>query len=107
MIIAHIKENMLESVSIALCRINGITRSRIVKREDFDRDNGYSINKKSREEDLSSIPSITLEIICNDELAEKIVHEIHTHAHTGRPRDVKTYVMPVINAIRFSDDNLE
>ncbi len=102
MIIAYIKEHMLENVSLALHKIDGLTGMSIVNYKGFGRSRGGADHKARQEEGYDFMPCIKIEIICNENLVEKIVNEIKVHAHTGLRRDGKIYVLPVDDAIRIS-----
>ena len=102
MIIAYIKEHMLENVSLAMHKIDGLTGMSIVNYQGFGRSRGGTEHEKRLEEGYDLLPCIKIEIICNDSLVENIVNTIKKHAHTGLRRDGKIYVLPVDDAIRIS-----
>ena len=102
MIVAYIKEHMLENVTLALHKIDGLTGMSIADYKGFGRSRGGTENEERLEDGFDFLPCIKIEITCENELVEKIVHEIQTHAHTGLRRDGKIYVLPVDNAIRIS-----
>jgi len=102
MIIAYIKEHMLENVNLALHKIDSLTGMSIVNYQGFGRSRGGTENEERQEEGYDFLPCIKIEIVCNEDIVEKIVNEIKKNAHTGLRRDGKIYVLPVDDAIRIS-----
>ncbi|MCC7262836.1 MAG: P-II family nitrogen regulator [Candidatus Latescibacteria bacterium] len=47
------------------------------------------------------VPKAKLEIVVPDELAEKVIQTIQTHAHTGNPGDGKIFVVEVAEVIKI------
>jgi len=101
LIIAYIKENMFEKVSLSLHKIDGMTGMSVLNSKGFGRTRGGTENDLRDEDGYEYLPCIRLEIACDDDLVDPIVHEIKTNAHTGLRQDGKIYVLPVNEAVRI------
>ena len=101
MIIAYIKEHMLENTSLALHKINGLTGMSTSQYMGFGRSRGGTSHVPRSEDGYEFLPCIKIEIACDDNLVEKVVNEIKTNAHTGLRRDGKIYVLPIDDAVRI------
>ncbi|RKZ49046.1 MAG: P-II family nitrogen regulator [Gammaproteobacteria bacterium] len=101
LIIAYIKENMFEKVSLALHKIDGLTGISYSKYNGLGRSRGGTESEPRQDDGYEYLPCIKLEIACNDDLVDTIVREIRTNAHTGLRRDGKIYVLPVDEAVRI------
>ena len=47
------------------------------------------------------VPKAKIELVVPDELAEKVIQTIQTHAHTGNPGDGKIFVIAVEEVIKI------
>jgi nitrogen regulatory protein PII len=48
------------------------------------------------------VPHVKFEIICRDDLLEKVITAIQEGAHTGLREDGKIYISPIEDAVRIS-----
>jgi nitrogen regulatory protein P-II 1 len=48
------------------------------------------------------VPHVKFEIICRDDLVEKVITAIQEGAHTGLREDGKIYISPIEDAVRIS-----
>ncbi|MGA2245087.1 MAG: P-II family nitrogen regulator [Verrucomicrobiota bacterium] len=51
--------------------------------------------------DVELPPMLRLEIVCQDNEAERIVQSIYRSSHTGRRGDGKVFILPVLDALRI------
>ena len=100
---AYIKPHKLDAVIHALQGIEGLTGGSTVHAHGFGRSKGKS--ERHRTEDLKVLaPHVKIEVVCPDDLVEKVTSAIQANAHTGLRGDGKIYVSSVEDAIRIATD---
>ena len=92
---------MFEKVSLAIHKVDGLTGMSYSKFHGLGRSRGGTETEPRQEDGYQYSSCIKLEIACNDDLVDMIVHEIKTNAHTGLRHDGKIYVLPVDEAVRI------
>lgn len=93
---AYINTHKLDEVTRALHKIEGLTGMSVIDRS------GYGIGWATSQEENGFHPGVKLEIICRDDLAERVITTIARTAHTGLKGDGKIYVSNIEQAVRIS-----
>lgn len=99
---AYIRTDRLEMVIEELHSIEGLTGVSVHHIHGYGRSRVASENNKIVDNLLTEKAHVKLEIICLDNLVEKIIESIKKGAHTGLRADGKIYISPVDDAIRIS-----
>ncbi len=95
---AYIKKHKLDEVTRALHKIKGLTGMSVIQGSGYGL--GWTKTKSSEQTNLH--PGVKLEIICMDDLVEKVIETIERAAHTGLKGDGKIYVSNIEQAVRIS-----
>jgi nitrogen regulatory protein P-II 1 len=97
---AIIKPFKLEEVKDALIKIGvgGMTVSEV---RGFGQQKGETEIYRGTEYVVDFLPKIKIEVVVNDEDAEKVIETIANTARTGRVGDGKIFVIPVEDVIRI------
>lgn len=98
---AYIKQHMLADVTRALHAVDGISGMSVLDGRGFGRGRAKD-SPHSVVEDLVDIPHARIEVVCDDELVERVITTIEGAAHTGLLGDGKIYTLPVEQAVRIS-----
>lgn len=97
---AYIKAHKLETVTLALHRVEGLTGMSVSEVRGFGR--SRETRRQSLAEQVSEfVRHVKIEVVCPDELAEAVVEAIQQNAHTGLRGDGKIYVSDVRDAVRI------
>ncbi len=104
---AYIKPHKLSQVSLALHNIEGLTGMSVIDIKGFGRGRGKQQKgefQKVQDEHLAYeyVPHVKIEIVCNNELVDKIISTIKESAYTGLRGDGIIYVSEVGKALRIS-----
>ncbi len=97
---AIIKPFKLDDAKEALASI-GIQGMTVSEVKGHGRQKGHTELYRGAEYISEFLPKLRLELICNDELAEKVVLTLVEAASTGNIGDGKIFVSPVLDAIRI------
>ncbi len=97
---AIIRPNKFESVKSALIQI-GIEGMTVSEVRGHGRQKGHTEVFKGREYEVDLLPKIKLELVVQDEVAEKAVDSILTTAYTGAIGDGKIFLYKLGDAIRI------
>jgi nitrogen regulatory protein P-II 1 len=97
---AIIKPHKLEEVKERLNEI-GIAGMTITEVKGFGRQRGHKEVYRGTEYSIDFVPKIKIEVVVDDNNADKIVEEIIKVANTGSVGDGKIFVKPVEEAIRI------
>ena len=97
---AVIKPFKLDEVKEALHDI-GVSCITVIEARGFGRQKGHTELYRGAEYVVDFLPKVKLEIVLDDELAERAVEAIAAAAHTGRIGDGKVFVFPVESALRI------
>jgi nitrogen regulatory protein P-II 1 len=97
---AIIKPFKLDEVKDALNSI-GLTGMTITEVKGFGRQRGHKEIYRGAEYTTDFIPKIKIDIVADDDLAEKIIATIQEVANSGKVGDGKIFVLPMEEAIRI------
>ena len=78
--------------------VSGITVTEV---KGFGRQKGHTELYRGAEYVVDFLPKVKIEVIVDDELADRTVEAIEAAARTGRIGDGKIFVLPVEQAIRI------
>ena len=97
---AIIKPFKLDEAKEALSGIGiqGLTVSEV---KGFGRQKGHTELYRGAEYVVDFLPKVKIEVVCEDDLAEKVAVALTDSARTGRIGDGKIFVSPVDEAIRI------
>jgi nitrogen regulatory protein P-II 1 len=97
---AIIRPNKFEAVKGALIElgVEGMTVSEV---RGHGRQKGHTEVFRGREYEVDLLPKIKLELVLQDEVAEKAIETILTTAYTGKIGDGKIFLYKVDDAIRI------
>ncbi len=98
---AYIKPHKLQDVTLALHKVKGLTGLSIIDIRGFGRGWLQGEARTPAEDVLDMVPHVKIEMICSDEVVEKVVSVIQETAHTGLRGDGKIYVSSVEQAVRI------
>lgn len=97
---AIIRQFKLDEVRLALGEI-GVTGVTVTEVKGFGRQKGHAELFHGVEHTTPFLPKAKVEVVCADDLAEKVVETIMAMARTGRIGDGKIFVSPVDDVIRI------
>ena len=97
---AIIKPFKLDEVKEALHDV-GVSGITVTEAKGFGRQKGHTELYRGAEYVVDFLPKIRLEIVVDDNLAERVVEAITAAARTGRIGDGKIFVSTVEEAIRI------
>jgi len=97
---AIIKPFKLDEVKDALNDI-GLTGMTITEVKGFGRQRGHKEIYRGAEYTADFVPKIKIDIVVNDDLAEKVIATIKEIANSGKVGDGKIFVLPMEEAIRI------
>ncbi len=97
---AIIRPNKFESVKSALIQlgVEGMTVSEV---RGHGRQKGHTETFKGREYEVDLLPKIKLELVLDDNIADKAIDTILATAYTGSIGDGKIFLYDVTDAIRI------
>lgn len=100
LIMAVIKPFKLEAVRSALTElgVEGMTVSEV---KGFGRQKGQTEIYRGAEYNVEFVPKVRLEIVTDDERAERVVEAVRDAAQTGKIGDGKIFVLDVEQAVRI------
>lgn len=97
---AVIRHHKLEDVKKALARID-VTGVTVTEVRGFGRQKGHVETYRGVEYTVDLLPKIKIEIVANNDLAEKITQTILESARTGEIGDGKIFVSDLGDCIRI------
>jgi len=97
---AIIRPNKFESVKAALIQI-GVEGMTVSEVRGHGRQKGHTEVYKGREYEVDLLPKIKIELVVQDEVAEKAVDSLLTTAYTGMIGDGKIFMYELRDAIRI------
>jgi nitrogen regulatory protein P-II 1 len=97
---AVIRNHKLDTVKTALTKI-GIHGMTVTEARGFGRQKGHTENYRGSEYNIDLLPKTKIEIIVNDEHAEKTVASISSSAATGNVGDGKIFVTHLDEVVRI------
>ena len=98
---AYIKPHKLSKVTMALHKVEGLTGMSVVDVRGFGRGKAKDAPHRIVEDLVDYVPHVKIEIVCTDDVVEKIVSVIEKTAHTGLRGDGKIYVLTIDDAVRI------
>ena len=98
---AYIKPHKLSKVTMALHKVEGLTGMSVVDVRGFGRGKAKDAPHRIVEDLVDYVPHVKIEIVCTDDVVEKIVSVIEKTAHTGLRGDGKIYVSTIDDAVRI------
>jgi nitrogen regulatory protein P-II 1 len=100
---AVIQPSKFESVKDALIEI-GVEGMTVLEVRGHGRQKGHTEVYRGREYSIDLLPKIKIEAVLPDELVEKAVQAIVTHARSGKIGDGKIFLTRVDDAIRIRNN---
>jgi nitrogen regulatory protein P-II 1 len=100
---AIIQVSKLDAVKDALHEV-GVEGLTVFEARGHGRQKGHTETYRGREYVVDLIPKVKLEIVCTDDMVEKIVQAISSAARTGKIGDGKIFVSRIDEAIRIRND---
>ena len=100
---AIIQPSKIEDVKNALIEA-GVLGMTILEARGHGRQKGHTEFYRGREYSVDLLPKIKIELVVNDELAEKAINAIISATRTGKIGDGKIFVTPINQAIRIRND---
>lgn len=100
LVMAIIKPFRLDDVRAALSEagVEGLTVSEI---KGYGRQRGHTEIYRGAEYNIEFVPKVRLEVVVDDDMADKVVETIAHAAQTGRIGDGKIFVLDVLEAVRI------
>ncbi len=99
---AYIKRHKLSKVTLALQKIEGLTGISVSDIRGFGRGRARNVPEKITEDFIDYVEHMKIEIVCRNELVERVISTIEENARTGLRGDGKIYVSSVEAAVRIS-----
>ncbi|MGC6455679.1 MAG: P-II family nitrogen regulator [Coraliomargaritaceae bacterium] len=100
---AIIKPFKLEEVKEALSEV-GIEGMTVTEVKGFGRQKGHTEIYRGSEYTVDFLPKVMLEIVVDDDEAQKTAEAVANAAKTGKIGDGKVFILPVESAIRIRTD---
>jgi nitrogen regulatory protein P-II 1 len=97
---AIVRPNKFESVKSALIQI-GVEGMTVSEVRGHGRQKGHTEVFKGREYEVDLLPKIKVELVLQDDIAEKAIDSILTTAYTGTIGDGKIFTYKLNDAIRI------
>jgi nitrogen regulatory protein P-II 1 len=97
---AVIKPFKLDEVKEALHEV-GLQGITVVEAKGFGRQKGHTELYRGAEYVVDFLPKVKIEVVCDDDIAERAVEAIVNAARTGRIGDGKIFVSSVEEVIRI------
>ena len=97
---AIIKPFKLDEVKEALHDV-GVSGITVTEAKGFGRQKGHTELYRGAEYVVDFLPKVKLEVVVEDNMAERVVEAIASAAQTGRIGDGKIFVLPVETAVRI------
>jgi nitrogen regulatory protein P-II 2 len=100
LILAIIKPFKLDEVREALTAL-GITGMTVTEVKGFGRQKGQTEIYRGAEYATNMVPKVKIELVCDDDLAARVVEALQQSAGTGSIGDGKIFVLDVGQAVRI------
>ena len=97
---AIIKPFKLDEVKEALNEV-GMQGMTVIEAKGFGRQKGHTELYRGAEYVVDFLPKVKIELVIDDNLADRAIEAIQTAAHTGRIGDGKIFVSTIDEAIRI------
>src|SRR5579875_535823 len=99
LVTAVIKPFRLQEVQEAL-RAVGVVGMTVSEVHGYGRQHGHTEVYRGAEYRVDFVPKARVEVVCEDEEAERVVEAIESAAKTGKIGDGKIWVVPVLDLVR-------
>ena len=100
LVIAIIKPFKLDEVREALTGL-GVSGMTVTEVKGFGRQKGQTEIYRGAEYATNMVPKVKLEVVCDDDLAPRVVETVQQAANTGAIGDGKIFVLDVGQAVRI------
>jgi nitrogen regulatory protein P-II 1 len=100
---AIIQVSKLDAVKDALHEV-GVEGMTVFEARGHGRQKGHTETYRGREYVVDLIPKVKIEIVCTDDMVEKIVQAVSSAARTGKIGDGKIFISRIDEAIRIRND---
>jgi nitrogen regulatory protein P-II 1 len=100
LILAVIKPHRLDEVKEALREI-GVQGLTAVEAQGFGRQRGHTEIYRGAEYQVDFVPKVQIEIVVEDDQAQKVIDAVVAAARTGKIGDGKIFVLPAEQVIRI------
>jgi nitrogen regulatory protein P-II 2 len=100
LVIAIIKPFKLDEVREALSEL-GIAGMTVSEVKGFGRQKGQTEIYRGAEYSTNMVPKIKIEVVCDSDIAARVVETIQSSANTGAIGDGKIFVLDVGQAVRI------
>lgn len=101
---AYIKAMKREAVALALHEIEGVQGASFSDVHGFGRGKAESSGNTTKADPSGYVKHVKVEIVCDDALADEVIHAIHRAAHTGLRGDGHIFVSDIARAVRIQDE---
>lgn len=98
---AYIKPSKLSALALTLHELEGLTGMSVVDVQGFGRSRVKNAHYRGVNDLVDYVPHLKIEIVCRDEMVEKIVCIIEETAHTGIRGDGNIYVSSIDTAVHI------
>ena len=95
-----VRPNALEDVKDALSSL-GLVGMTVSEVKEFGRQKGHKELYRGAEYNIDFTPKLEIEVVVNEELAEKAVAAVREAAQTGSIGDGKIFMLPVEEVVRI------
>src|SRR3954469_742675 len=99
MVTAIIKPFVLEDVKTALERL-GVLGMTVTEVQGYGRQKGHTEVYRGAEYSVDFVPKVRIDVVTDDEMADKVVDAVAQAARTGKIGDGKVWVVPVETVVR-------
>jgi len=99
---AFIRPHKLSDVTLALHGVEGMVGMTVSECKGFGHRKSKNKGHRIVEELIDYYPQMKIEVLCRDDLADKLVSVIQQSAHTGVLGDGIIYVTDIDKAVRIS-----
>jgi len=100
LVVAIVKPHRLDEVKEALrgIGVSGLTTSDV---EGFGRQRGHTEVYRGAEYQVDFVPKVKVEVLCDDDQADRVVEEIAAAGRTGKIGDGKIWVSSIEQVVRI------
>ena len=92
-----------EAVALALHEIEGVQGASFSDVIGFGRGKADSAGYSPSADPSGYVKHVKVEVVCDDSLADKVIHAIHRSAHTGLRGDGHIFVTDIEHKIRIQE----
>ena len=100
MIMAIIQTHKLEDIRTALHEV-GVMGMTVTESKGFGRTKGHTEIYRGAEYQINYIPKFKIEVVCEENMSEKVIETISETANTGKIGDGKIFVAELGQIVRI------